>query len=238
MYMLRLKNRKKLHMLIMAFVPISRLILINKSFQEKYWIPTNNVVNLDAPFLLLNFDHPINSKILDFGCGGTPVSAGLTMFGYTISGIDFQETNFQHKNFIFIKNDFFKADFKKNSFDCVLAISVLEHVGMGHYGDQPVENADLKSIEKIKEILKPGGFLYISVPGGRKKIYQKDGISYIRIFDPTTIEKLLTGFTIERELFFEKINQQWIETSKKNIESLEYDGEDIGAILIKAKKDF
>ena len=224
-------------MLIMSFVPISRFILISKSFREKYWIPTNNVVNLDTTFLLLNFDLPINSKILDFGCGGSPVSAGLTIFGYNITGIDFQETNFQHKNFTFIKNDFLKADFKKNSFDCVLAISVFEHVGMGHYGDQPIENADLESIRTIKEILKPGGFIYISVPGGKKKIYQKDGISYIRIYDPTTIENLLEGFKIEKEIFFEKQNQQWIETSREKIELLEYDGEDIGAILIKAKKD-
>lgn len=221
----------------MGFIPISRLVLTSKSFREKYWVPTNNVVNLDAPFLLLNFDLPKNSKILDFGCGGTPVSSGLTMFGYEITGIDFQETNFHHKNFTFIKNDFLNANFEKNSLDCVLAISVLEHVGMGHYGDKPIENADYKSVEKIKEILKPGGLLYISVPGGRKKIYQKDGIAYIRIYDTVAIEKLLTGFTIEKELFFKKINQQWIETDKKNLESLEYDGEDIGAILIQAKKD-
>ena len=89
-----------------------------------------------------------------------------------------------------------------NSFDSVLAISVLEHVGMGHYGDEFVENADKISMKKIYDILKPNGIVFISVPGGRKKIYEKNGIKYIRIFDPETIEKLCENFVIEKEYFY------------------------------------
>jgi len=224
-------------MLVMGFVPISRILLASKSFREKYWKLTNNVVNLDAPFLLLNFDLPKNSKILDFGCGGSPVSAGLVTFGYKVTGIDFKETSFFHKNFTFRCENFFDANFENNSFDCILAISVFEHVGMGHYGDKPIENADYKSMEKIKNILKKDGYLFISVPGGRKKIYEKDGISYIRIYDPESIEKLCEGFQIEKELFFKKINQEWIESSREDISKIEYEGEDVGAILIKARKN-
>ena len=224
-------------MLVMGFVPISRILLSSKSFREKYWQITNNVVNLDTPFLLLNFDLPKNGKILDFGCGGSPVSAGLATFGYNVTGIDFQETSFFHKNFIFKHENFFDANFENNYFDCILAISVFEHVGIGHYGDQPIENADFKSMEKIKRILKTGGYLFISVPGGRSKIYEKDGISYIRIYDPETIEKLCEGFKIENEMFFKKINQEWIETSRDEIKKIEYEGEDVGAILIKARKN-
>ncbi|MCH6575718.1 MAG: hypothetical protein IH795_11055 [Bacteroidetes bacterium] len=79
--------------------------------------------------------------------------------------------------------------------------------------------------------------MFISVPGGRRKIYEKDGISYIRIYDPETIEKLCEGFEIENEIFFKKTNQEWIETSRDEIKKIEYEGEDVAAILIKARKN-
>jgi SAM-dependent methyltransferase len=235
-YVWRLKNKSKISMLLFGFLPISRYSLINQSFREKYWESINNVGTLDEPFVYLNWDLPADSKILDFGCGGSSISLGLSSFGYHVTGIDFRYAGYSHKNFTYLKNDFLKYNFDLNSFDSVLAISVLEHVGMGHYGDEFVENADKISMKKIYDILKPNGIVFISVPGGRKKIYEKNGIKYIRIFDPETIEKLCENFVIEKEYFYKKINQEWISVDRDELIETEYVDEDVGAILIKARK--
>lgn len=223
-------------MLVLGFLPISRLLLVNPSFTEKYWESINNVGTLDEPFVLLNFDSSIGSKIFDLGCGGSSISLGLASFGYDVTGVDFRYAGYSHKNFKFIQKNFFDLDLKTNSYDVVLAISILEHIGMGHYGDSPMVDAEQKAIDKIKSILKPNGVLFISVPGGRRKIYEKDGIKYIRIFDPVQIENLCKGFIIEKELFFKKENQDWLFCSRDEISKIEYVDEDVGAILIKARK--
>jgi len=235
-YVLRLKNKKRLPMLFFGFVPISRFSLVNESFKEKHWELINNVGTLDEPFVLLNFDLPLESKILDLGCGGSSISLGLSSFGYTITGIDFRYAGYSHPNFTYMKKNFFDVEIEKESFDCVLAISVLEHIGMGHYGDKPIEDGEIRAMKKIRSILKTNGTLFISVPGGRRKIHEKNGIRYIRIFDPKQIEELCEGFTIEKELFYEKINQDWLPRSREELEKVEYVDEDVGAILIKARK--
>lgn len=235
-YVWRIKKKGKLSRLFLGFIPFSRLALLSDSWKEKYWESINNVGTLDEPFVLLNWDLPKESKILDFGCGGSSISLGLTSFGYKVTGVDFRFAGYSHKNFTYLKKNFFDIDFKENSFDCVLAISVFEHVGMGHYGEDPIKDADIKAMEKIRKILKSNGTIFISVPGGKRKIYEKDGIQYIRIFDPKKIEELCEDFIIEKELFFKKVDQEWHITTSEEISKIEYVDEDVGAILIKAHK--
>ncbi len=234
-YVLRIKNRKRLPMLILGFLPISRLILINESFTAKYWERINNVGTLDEHFVLLNFDLRPPSKILDIGCGNSSISLGLASFGYDVIGIDFRYAGYSHKNFTYLKENFYDYDFKEQSFECILVISVLEHIGMGHYGEQPVENGDMVAMSKIKSLLKPNGVIFISVPGGKRMIYEKNGIRYIRVFDPKQIEDLCSGLVIEKELFFRKIDQDWFECTREELEQVQYVDEDVGAILIKAR---
>lgn len=235
-YILQLKTKNKYKKLLLGFWPISRYALFNENFARKYWKRVNSVGTLDEPFVYLNFDLPRDSKILDFGCGGSSISLGLASFGYDVTGVDFRYAGFSHKNFKYYKQNFFDVEFKKDSFDCVLAISVLEHVGMGHYGEPPIKNADLKAMEKIRYVLKPDGILFISVPGGKRKIYEQDGIEYIRIFDPDYLKELCKGFMILKEIFYKKENQDWIQCSREKLSQIEYEGEDVSAILIKAQK--
>lgn len=48
---------------------------------------------------------------------------------------------------------------------------VVEHVGLGRYGDQLDPDGDLKAIAELKRVLAPGGLLLFVVPvGGLSKI--------------------------------------------------------------------
>lgn len=223
-------------MLFMGFLPISRLFTVSDSFVKKYWEMIGNVGTLEIPFVFLNLDVPIGSKILDIGCATSSLSLSLASFGYKVTGIDFRDVGYSHPNFTYHQKNLFDVTLDKNSFDCVLAVSFLENVGMGHYGEGKVEGAEEKTMEIIKKTLKPGGSLFIVVPGGRSKIHEKDGIQYIRIYEPQQIENLCKDFSIEKELFFKKENQYWIPTSRDEVSQIEYVDEDVGAILIIARK--
>ena len=56
-------------------------------------------------------------------------------------------------------------------FDVIVTISSLEHDGLGRYGDPLDPWGDVKTMTKIKGMLKEGGLLFLSVPVGQDAIY-------------------------------------------------------------------
>lgn len=46
-----------------------------------------------------------------------------------------------------------------------IGISSIEHVGLGHYDDDPKdEDGDRKTVQRLRDHLIPGGFIYLDVP--------------------------------------------------------------------------
>jgi SAM-dependent methyltransferase len=67
------------------------------------------------------------------------------------------------------------ADLTKLPFasDTILSLScmhVVEHVGLGRYGDPLDPRGDLKAIRELRRVLAPGGHLLFVVPVGRPRI--------------------------------------------------------------------
>lgn len=54
--------------------------------------------------------------------------------------------------------------YKDASVPSVSSICVIEHIGLGRYGDPIDPQGSEKAIEELKRILQPGGDIYISVP--------------------------------------------------------------------------
>ena len=54
--------------------------------------------------------------------------------------------------------------FEPDSFDGIVSLSAIEHIGLGHYGDPPDPDGDSKAIANAWRWLKPGGWLYFDVP--------------------------------------------------------------------------
>jgi SAM-dependent methyltransferase len=47
---------------------------------------------------------------------------------------------------------------------------VIEHLGLGRYGEPLDPNADIKAIRELVRVLAPGGNLLVAVPVGRPRI--------------------------------------------------------------------
>lgn len=95
-------------------------------------------------------------KLLDIGTGeGKTLAAGLQR-GWRVTGIDIVDNrNPEAKNngVEFIQGKFMEYDFPENYFDFIYLDSVLEHV-----------LNPLEYLKKIRNILKPGGILYVGTP--------------------------------------------------------------------------
>lgn len=71
----------------------------------------------------------------------------------------FESTN---ENIIFEQTDIFVgSDWKADSVSC---LHTLEHFGLGRYGDPINPNGSVDGFRALKNLLLPGGILYVSVP--------------------------------------------------------------------------
>ena len=159
---------------------------------------------VEIPFLYKNLDfHKIN-KILDLGCVGSKISLQLASLGFNVVGIDYRPFIFKHKNLEFIQGNFFEIDLPAESFDCVICISTVEHIGLPAYNIKPFEQGDKKAIEKIYNLLKKGGKLILTVPFGKAIVNQ-----FARYYDQKSLNQLIKMFKIDEFEIYEKSKSGW-----------------------------
>ncbi len=67
--------------------------------------------------------------------------------------------------------DLLSLPFKDESVASLSCMHVIEHIGLGRYGDPVDPQADLKAIKELKRVLAKGGSLLFVVPVGRPKVH-------------------------------------------------------------------
>ena len=95
----------------------------------------------------------------------------MAAMGHHTTTVDLRRYPYRHGNLRSIEKDFLEVPMDEKSFDCVYAISAIEHVGLERYGRghpkmKIPENGDVKVAGKICHILKPGGRFTFTVPFG------------------------------------------------------------------------
>jgi SAM-dependent methyltransferase len=66
--------------------------------------------------------------------------------------------------------DLLKLPFEDQSIDSLSCMHTIEHIGLGRYGDPLDPQGDLKAMNELKRVLKPGGSLLFVTPVGKPKI--------------------------------------------------------------------
>lgn len=68
------------------------------------------------------------------------------------------------------KADLLHLPFESDSISSLSCMHVVEHVGLGRYGERLDCDGDIKAIAELKRVLKPGGSLLFVTPIGRPRI--------------------------------------------------------------------
>lgn len=89
--------------------------------------------------------------------------------------------------------DIMTLPFENDSLESLSCLHVMEHIGLGRYGDPINAAADLTAISELKRVVKPGGTLIFATPiGGKAKVMYNAH----RIYTYELLEKLFEGFKI------------------------------------------
>lgn len=148
------------------------------------------------------FDEPKNSKILEVGAQHSPISSLLAKSGFQVWGVDLRDSDQEsHENYTHVTGDFCKlpSEFYREhfgTFDCVVAVSSIEHFGLKTYGEQFARDYyDVTAMRYIYDLLKTGGVCYLVVPFGGKHV---DVIPSWRVYSWASFtDRLVQDFNIE-----------------------------------------
>jgi SAM-dependent methyltransferase len=193
---------------------------------EAYWVETTERI-LEKTFVMHSLAHLYESKnieILDVGSAESLLSYELASFNYSVTAIDIRPIALFHPNLKFVKTDICKPVLPPASFDCVIALSTLEHIGLGWYGDEQGESYDVEAVKQIKLLLKSNGHFIITVPYGKKALTPVH-----RIYDKEALQKLIQDFLlikisygIRKDDFTWTITENELEASLKEHNSTNY----------------
>lgn len=181
---------------------------------------------------------PIGSTVLDVGCSESLLPLKLAKKGYKVYAIDTRRYQERHPNLIFIQEDIISTSFPNEFFDCVTAVSTIEHIGLGLYGDPVHETADTKAVQEISRILKPNGKLILTTPFAAEYKLASYAGGLERYYDSSTLQTLLQGFKVQtQEFFVAKSRFNWVNVPKEQAKSsdLKYHA-NVALILIKENK--
>ncbi len=87
------------------------------------------------------------------------------------------------------KGDLLRLPFDDASIASISCLHTIEHVGLGRYGDPIDPDGDIKALEELKRVVKPGGSLLIVVPVGRQRIE----FNAHRIYAPSHMMDIVCG---------------------------------------------
>ena len=173
--------------------PVSSIIFANSRLRSLFTRRDINERVVETPFVLANL--PKSGKVLDVGACESPISLMLASSGYKVWANDTRPYHFSHPN---LKNKVGSVTdlTEKNYFDVIICLSVLEHLGLNAYGNPERQDMDRLAIDKMWQLLKPGGKLLLTTPVDKyhHKIYQaqvytiKELMSFIHSFSKVELK--------------------------------------------------
>jgi len=146
-----------------------------------------------------------------FDIGSSAKTVGIISQFVPTTMIDIRPLDLELKGLKFVKGDILNLPFEDSSIESISSLCVVEHIGLGRYGDDIDPFGSEKAIKELKRVLKNGGVILFSVPiDSENKIYFNAHRSFTRPY----VLDLFEGFEILDEKYqygkrlFDKYDQQ------------------------------
>lgn len=132
--------------------------------------------------------------------------------------VDIRLTTTFLKNFTPVRGSILDLPYKNNSLLSVSSLHVIEHIGLGRYGDPIDPEGSRKAALELTRVLKPGGRLYLSLPLGRYRVC----FNAHRIFPATTIASYFSSLELREFSVVDDQGKYYENVNYKDFENLHY----------------
>lgn len=106
--------------------------------------------------------------------------------------VDYRPLNANLPNLLNVGGSILSLPFANASIESISCMHVLEHIGLGRYGDPLDPDGARKAAIELARVLAPGGRLYLTTPIGRERVC----FNAHRVFSPTGLSDLLSGLSL------------------------------------------
>ena len=152
---------------------------------------------------------------LDFGTGRSFLGLIAAQKEFNVVAVDLTSVQwlYRHSRLRFVRGDILKLPLLNDHFDLIINCSAIEHVGLsGRYGvNENRPDGDLEAMKHLRELMKPGGTMILTVPVGQDAVFSP----LHRVYGKQRLPKLLEGYTIVKDAFWAKNDDnRWVMVDK------------------------
>lgn len=141
------------------------------------------------------FDAP--ARILDVGGSESTVGLSLATLGHDVTIVDPRAHPLAHSNLTHAACRLDELPADEAPFDAAVVLSAVEHFGLEHYGVGGAdERLDLAAMRTLRERVRPGGLLVLTVPFSARASVD----DFQRVYDEDGLAQLLRGWTVVTSL--------------------------------------
>lgn len=162
--------------------------------------------SLEYPWVLQQLRTGQERMLLDVGCTRNLLDHELLARGFHVVGLDVEDHTLRNYREKFIQTNILNNGLPSETFDVILMVSTIEHVGLDTYSQKLViQDGDIKTMKELKRLLKKNGILLLTTPyegKGSTQIYSWAKGFLERRYDSKRLAKLLRGFTVVESTFF------------------------------------
>jgi SAM-dependent methyltransferase len=148
------------------------------------------------------------ARVLDVGAAESSFALSLATLGYEVTALDRRPIRLRHPRLEIVEAALQDWDAEPSLYDAIFCISTVEHIGLAVYGEEGEDPAaDRAAVVRMRELLRPSGFLVLTVPFGSARTEETR-----RVYDQAALERLLAGWSIDERTYVTQVDRRtWIE---------------------------
>jgi hypothetical protein len=168
------------------------LLLVNERIVEQPFV-FGAIAGLGGP-----------ARILDVGGSESTVGLSLATLGHDVTIVDPRAHPLAHPNLAHAACRLDELPAGVEPFDAAVVLSAVEHFGLQHYdGASLLERLDLAAMASLRELVRPGGLLVLTVPFAA----QPSVDDFQRVYDEDGVAQLLRGWEVRTSLRVGRIDR-------------------------------